>query len=918
MLRLLGEVAVDADGRPVDLGPAKQQCVLAALAVEAGRLVPADRLAVRVWGEDVPRRARATLYSYISRLRQALADVDGVVIERRSGGYALLADSVDLHRFHALRAAAREQADDERAVRLLTEALELWRGDALTGLDSEWAEAERARLARERLAAQGDLVDAQLRSGQGERLVAELAARVGEHPLDERVAGQYMRALNQAGRTADALEHYRRLRARLVDELGTDPGAALQELHRKLLGADPALTVAPGGRLVPRQLPAAPVPFVGRTDELDRLGGTVVIAGAGGVGKTWLALHWAHRHIDRFPDGQLFVDLRGFSPENSPMDPAVAVRGFLGALGVDPGQVPADPHARSALFRSLVADRRMVLVLDNAVDTAQVAPLLPGSEQCTVIVTSRYRLTGLVTGHGAQHVPLDVLAETEARDLLRDRLGAARVVAEPAAVDLLIALCGGFPLALTIVAAHAQTRPRLPLAELADELHDLGLSALDDDDPSASLPSVLSWSYRALTPEEANAFALLGIAPGPDIGVHAAAALVGLPLNTTRTLLRGLEQASLTSRDARGRYVMHDLVRRYAADLAQELPDAALRRVADFYLHTAYACDRLLAPHREPVPLDPPAPGVHLQNPDHRAAAMVWFETEHQCLLAVQQLTFERGWQHSTWRIAWVLNTYLQVRVLPRDWLGVWQLARKATEDMADPGMDVVALQYIGLANANLGHTREGIQHLERALDLAERHGDQVNRGHLHRALARAWEQQGDDHRALEHSAQALSVYQRSGNPVWEAIGLNSVGWDLAKLGHYDEARQRCRAALVLHRHLDTPAERANTLDSLGYIEHHAGNHEEAITYYREALALYRDLGNRLGVVDPLVGLGNAHAALGRPEQAQAVWEEALELYVQLGRDEDALRVRQRLLSLSGTNSLHPGMKSDSATPAHP
>ncbi|WP_308209387.1 AfsR/SARP family transcriptional regulator [Allokutzneria sp. A3M-2-11 16] len=898
MLRLLGEVAADVHGRPVDLGPAKQQCVLAALAVEVGRVVPAERLAVRVWGEDVPRRARATLHSYISRLRQALADVDGVAIERRSSGYALISDAVDLHEFQALRAAAREEADDTSAARLLTDALELWRGEALTGLDGEWAETERARLERERLTAQQDLVDARLRLGQGEWLVVELAAQAEEHPLDERVAGQYMRALNQAGRTADALEHYRRTRARLVEELGTEPGAALGALHRKLLAADPALTVAPGERVVPRQLPAAPAPFVGRTDELDRLGDTVVIAGVGGIGKTWLALHWAHRHVDRFPDGQLFVDLRGFSPDSTPMDPAVAVRGFLGALGVDPGQVPADPHARSALFRSLVADRRMLLVLDNAVDTAQVAPLLPGSEQCTVIVTSRYRLTGLVTGHGAHHVPLDMLGETEARELLRDRLGATRAEAERTAVDRLIALCGGFPLALTIIAAHAQTRPLLPLAALADELDDLGLSALDDDDPTASLPSVLSWSHRALTPDEASAFALLGIAPGPDIGIHAAASLVGLPINATRTLLRGLEQASLLGRDARGRYVMHDLVRRYAAEIADEVPEAALRRVADFYLHTAYACDRLLAPPREPVTLDPPAPGVHLQPPDHRAAAMVWFETEHECLLAVQQVSLERGWQHTTWRIAWALNTFLQVRVLTRTWLDVWQRAWRAAEHLAEPAMRVLAHQYLGLAHSDLGRSQEGTRYLQQALSLAEQHNDEVNQGHVHRALARAWEQQGDHHQALEHSERSLSFYRRLGNPTWEATGLNTVGWDLAKLGRHDRARDHCREALALLRQSAPSAEQANTLDSLGYIERRAGNHEEAITYYREALAMYRDLGNRLGVVDPLDGLGHAHAALGRHSEARAVWEEAVELYRQLGRDEDVRRVRQQLDTL--------------------
>lgn len=610
-IALLGEMAVHVDGRPADPGPARQRCVLAALAVEAGRVVAVERVVERVWGMVPPRRARATLSSYVSRLRQVLAG-GGARLAMRSGGYVLetAGTRVDLHRFRDLRARARAAGDDARTEELLAEAVGLWRGEALTGLDGGWAAAERERLRLERLAAEGDLVDARLRLGAGEELLAELAARAAEHPLDERVAGQYILALYRAGRLAEALEHYRDVRARLVAELGADPGAALRELHQRVLAADPALVPAsappPGAGsantgpvVAPRQLPAAPAPFVGRRDELDRLdaavraaaggGATVVvsaIAGAGGIGKTWLALHWAHRHLDRFPDGQLFVDLRGFSPDAEPMNPAVAVRGFLDALGVDPARIPVDQHAQAALFRSMVAGKRMLLVVDNAADTTQVAPLLPGSPTCAVVVTSRNRLPGLITGHGAHLLPLDVLADGEARALLTDRLGAERVRAEPVAVAELIALCGGFPLALGIVAGHARTRPDLPLSALAAELRDLGLGALDDDDPTASLPAVLSWSHHALTAEQAAVFALLGAAPGPDIALPAAASLAGLPEVRARAVLRALERASLTVPDARGRHRMHDLIRRYATETPGLLPEAArsagLRRVVDF------------------------------------------------------------------------------------------------------------------------------------------------------------------------------------------------------------------------------------------------------------------------------------------------------------------------------------------------
>jgi hypothetical protein len=418
--------------------------------------------------------------------------------------------------------------------------------------------------------------------------------------------------------------------AGVVNTASGDAGAVVQagavhggvHLHAAVLPA----------RVVPRQLPAAPRVFAGRTDELTVLdrsldadgsptaAATVVVSalgGAGGIGKTWLALAWAHRNLERFPDGQLFVDLHGFSPVGKPVEPAVAVRGFLEALGVDPNRIPTDLDARAALYRSLVADKRMLVVLDNAATVEQVVPLLPGSSSCTVLVTGRHRLASLIDRHGARHLPLDVLSPEEARGLLAARLGADRVAAEPEAVDELIGLCGGHPLALVITARTAGTRADVALAEAAAELRELGLEALDHDtDPAASLPTVLSWSLRRLTDTQRTVFALLGIAPGPDTTPPATAALTGLPDRLARRTLSGLENASLLERRPGGRYAMHDLVRRYAAHTAHTtLPDhvreGALTRVMDFHLHTAHTADRLLDPHDAPLSPGPAAPGVH-------------------------------------------------------------------------------------------------------------------------------------------------------------------------------------------------------------------------------------------------------------------------------------------------------------------
>ncbi|WP_158853696.1 ATP-binding protein, partial [Saccharothrix deserti] len=772
-----------------------------------------------------------------------------------------------------------------------------------------------------------DLTDALLGLGHGEDLVADLTIRTVEWPLDERVAGQYMLAVYRAGRAADAMAHYRKVRERLVDELGTDPGAALQDLHRQILAADPALAAAPGGTaaepvVVARQLPAAPPHFIGRDPEFVALtalddpgpGRTVVItaiAGAGGIGKTWFALHWAHRHLDRFPDGQLFVDLRGFSPDGEPMDPAVAVRGFLDALGVEPGRLPVDPHAQAALFRGLVADRRMLILVDNAADTAQVTPLLPGGKSCTVLVTSRNRLSGLVIRHGARQLALDVLSDVEARALLTARLGAARIAAEAAAVDEIIGLCGGFPLALSIIAGRAHTHRRIPLAEFVIELRDLGLGALVDDDPAASLPTVLSWSHRSLRPEQQTAFGLLGIAPGPDIGLPAAANTIGLSQAQAGQVLDALAAASLLTRDTGGRYRMHDLIRRYAgitADqhLIEESRQAALRRVLDFYLHTAHTADRLLHPHALQIQLDPPTPGTRPHPLSDIPSALDWLTAEHANLLAAQRTAAAHHWHEPVWQLARVLSTFHARRGRRHDDLSVWQAALEATADLPDPAVRILVRRLLGRAHGELGQYGKATRHLNLALAMAERHGERTQQAIAHYQLGRLWALQGDDQRALECTARSLELDRAIGNPVWEADSLNTMGWYTARLGDYDTARAHCQAALALHRRHRNPEGEANTLDSLGWIEHGTGRHHHAVHHYRQALDLFRALGNTDLAADTLDNLGHPYAALGQHQQAHEAWQEALELYKAQHRTQDAQRVQRQLGALDDRDSDQP------------
>ncbi|MEV6825300.1 NB-ARC domain-containing protein [Amycolatopsis sp. NPDC051102] len=668
---------------------------------------------------------------------------------------------------------------------------------------------------------------------------------------------------------------------------------------------------------VPRQLPPGPARFVGRQAELARLsavldaeaapGAAVVIsalAGTGGIGKTALALHWAHANQDRFPDGQLFVDLQAFSPVGAPLEPAVAVRGFLDAFGVDPARIPGPLHAQVGLYRSLVDGRRMLIMLDNAAGVEQVRSLLPGSPACTVIVTSRHRLIGLLTAH-VRLLDLDVLPSSDARSLLASHLGPQRMAAEPEAVSDLLACCAGLPLAIRIVAARTQHQPGFPLAVLAEELRDTAarLDGLDAGDLHSNLRVVLSWSARALSGTAGLLLGLLAIAPGPDISLPAVVALAALPVSRTRLVLRELENASLAQQHSPGRYRMHDLIRLFAADPWREdleTREAALRRVIDFYLHVAYAADRILHPHRPPIRLERPAPEVRPELRADASIAMAWLETEHPTLLAAHQAAVDNAWHDAVWQLAWALDTFHYRRGHRRDRLRVWQLAVAAAEHLPDAVARIDAHQHLGHAHTALGRTEEGIDHLQRALDLAKHHHDTDRQAQTHRHLAWAWEHGGDNRQALEHAVRARDLFRVLDKPVLEAFALNAAGWLAAQLGWYDIARRRCLTALAQHRRHRNPLGEAKTLDSLGYIAHQTGDDRLAIAYYRHAAGLHRALGNTTEAVNTLDRLGHPHVALGEHELARAAWREARQMYHDQGRDADADRVQHLLDDLDG------------------
>jgi tetratricopeptide (TPR) repeat protein len=628
------------------------------------------------------------------------------------------------------------------------------------------------------------------------------------------------------------------------------------------------------------------------------------IDGTAGVGKTALAVHWAHQVRDRFPDGQLYVNLRGFDPSGQVMESATAVRGFLDALDIPTQRIPPDPDAQAALYRSLLVDKRMLIVADNARDTAQVRPLLPGAPGCLVLVTSRNQLTGLLAAHAADPLTLDLLTPDEARQLLADRLGADRTAAEPDAVEEIITACARLPLALALAAAHAAFRPDTPLHTLAEQLRDTRhrWDTLTGDDPTTDVQAVFSWSYQALTPPAARLFRLLGLHPGPDIGVPAAASLTGLPVNETRPLLDQLARANLLTEHSPDRYTLHDLLRAYATQLAHttdtdQQRHTATHRILDHYLHTAYTADRLLYPGRDPLALAPPQPGVAPEHPADRAQALAWFTAERPVLLAAVDRATTTGFDTHTWQLAWALWDFLDRRGHWHDWADVGRAAVAAAGRLGDPTAQAYAHRNLALAYTRLGRLVDAHTQLSHALDRATQVGDQAGQAHTHLKLAYLWERRGHHAQALDHARRALDLYRAAGHQDGQADALNAVGWCHALLGDPQQALTSCQQALTLQQGLDDHIGQAATWDSLGYAHHHLGHHTHAVTCYQHALDLYRDLGDRYNEAVTLTNLGDTHHTAGNPTAARDAWQHALTILDDLDRP-DADTVRTKLNAL--------------------
>jgi DNA-binding SARP family transcriptional activator/Tfp pilus assembly protein PilF len=922
-IQLLGDVAVRPScGGPVDLGHNRQRCVLAVLLVQPNRPVPAEALLERAWGDRLPQRPRDALYGYVSRLRQIIGPA-GAVLDRRRGGYLVEVDPlvIDAHRFDHLVRQARAEADHQRAFRHLEEALAMWTGDVFGGLDTPWLNLVRDDWEGRRRAAERSRDELALRLGHHAAILDGLLANAERDPLDEHHARQLLLALYACGRRAEALARYEQLRRRLAADLGIEPGAALRRTYQSMLRAEPGLTapepepvgpaaVAP----VPQQLPAPPPSFIGRAYQRDRItevvraaadrGDTMAIPaliGPGGIGKTWLALHWAHLHRELFPDGQLYVDLRGFDPGGDPLDPAVAVRSFLAALGLSVQALPAEPDCQAATFRSLVAGRRMLIVLDNARDSAQVIPALPGSPGCTVLVTSRQRLTGLVAAHGAHLIPLDLMTDAEATELLQVRLGKAR--AEPEALAVLLPHCGGLPLALGIVAARAATAGRShdSLTALAAELGDwrTRLDALDPGDLQVGLRAVMTSSVSTLSAPATKVLGYLGLAPGPDIGLPAALSMASSGPESLRPILRELVDSSLLTEDPPQRYRMHDLVRLYVIERISGPDEAewhvAAQRLLDHYLHTAHAVDRILQPLRHALPLEPARPGVRGETPADRPAALAWLGTEHRVLTAAIRFAASAGHHRHAWQLAWALLYLLDQRGNWHEEVELHRVALASAELLAD---DVaLAHSHRGLARGYIWLARydEARTHLRKALSAFQRLGDGVGQGFVYRALARVSAREGQPQQARDADRKALELFHATGDEYGQALTLNALGWHHAHLGEHEQAVSYCRQAIAIQQRIGDARGEGMTWDSLAYAWYRGNDFRLAVVGYRRAARLLREQAAS-SYQEALVNdnLGGAYAALGDVVAARDAWQCAVRLLRALGHP-DADRVQAKL-----------------------
>ncbi|WP_229907816.1 AfsR/SARP family transcriptional regulator [Amycolatopsis oliviviridis] len=906
-IQVLGSLRVWLDGAEVDLGPPGRRAVLGLLVLAGGEATSKQDLVDALWGDRPPRSAVNVLQTHVKHLRRLLepgrpSRSGSEILPYGGGGYALRWDAVELDLPHVRSLAAEAndaQRDGEtaRAATLLGEALRWWRGKPLADIPSLATHPKVVALVAERRALLARYGDAMLAIGAADEVLTELVEAAADQPLDEPAQARLIRAYHGAGQRATAFQLYQEVRGRLVEELGVEPGAELLAAHAALLdeGESP-----PGPRpaaRVPRQLPAEPPGFTGRATELSILdelvprsvgsGGTVALAavtGPAGAGKTALAVHWAHRVKDRFPDGQFYANLRGHSP-GPPATALEVLTRFLAALEVPAERLPADTETASALYRTLMTDRKALVVLDNAVDVDQIRPLLPAGPGCLVLVTARDRMTTLVALHGARRLILGMLDPGEALELLARVLGSGWIRAEREAAAEIAGLCAYLPLALRIAAANLADNPGKSVGDYAVELRKGNLLAAltVPGDEQIAVRTAFDLSYAALPAQTRRVFRLLSLVPGNDIGVEAVEVLTGV--ERAEGILDALAGAHLVEQHAPGRYHFHDLLRRYAADRLTSRESAAesgsaRRRLHEWYLRGVDSAAKIVYPHMFRIPLsvpDGPAPAASKEN------AAEWLETELCNLVAVAEDAARLGPRPVAWLLADALRGYFWMSLRQVEWRAAARAALSAAEDEDDLRARASALFSLADLSFRQGRYREAVRHYTGALVLARRAGRLEAQAAVLGNLGCVYWQSGRLPAAAARFSRALELSRRAGKPAGEAVALGNLGLVHWEMGDLLAAAEHYVQALRRYRGMGSRYGEAINLANLGQVQHARGRATEAAGLLAKALALHREAGNRAGEAETLGRLASVYCDLGRVTDALGHARDGLRLARETG-----------------------------------
>jgi DNA-binding SARP family transcriptional activator len=967
--RILGPLEVRSGEAWAPIGAPKWRTLLAVLLLNRGQVVSTDRLIDELWGDEPPAKPANLVATYVHRLRGLIGDPDGRVLETRAPGYRVVVDhdELDAGRFTRLVAAGRRALADgaaARAVELLSEALDLFHGPPLADVPfSDLVATEANRMEESRVAALGLRLEAEIESGEGAAAVAELRRLTTEHPLREELWALLMRALCAAGRQAEALEAYERARTAIGDELGVDPGPGLRQLHQEILAADarpaplPAESAPPVPAAAPpvpealSQLPADVPDFTGRADQVAYLcrllsgrqedgsipdgaipegvipehrgtGAVVValIAGAGGLGKTTLAVHVAHQLRARFPDGQLYVDLRGASDQ--PAAPAEVLARFLRQLGTDGDQVPAGEDERAGLYRTRLAGRRVLIVLDDARDAAQARPLVPGSVSCAVLVTSRNLMPDLV---GGRLVDLDVLDPAEGRALLTEIVGAGRLNAEPDATGQLLAACAGLPLAIRIAGVRLAGRAGWTIKSLADKLADERRRIDEFTAGDLAVRACFQVSFDSLPacpgrPGPARTFRLLGLWHGPTISLPAAAALLAEPDEQAAGSLESLVDAHLLQSLATDRYRLHDLLRVYAAEKAaseetERDRDDAVLRVLTWYLHTAEAAGRVISPQHARVPLGdaclvrPPLAFTSLEQ------ALDWCESARADLVAAAGQAASGEMHEIAWKLPAAMMSFLYRRGHWADWVATHESGLNSARALGDRAAEAWMLNNLGMV-FGLQRREQAVGCFEEALAIYQEIGDAQGQARAANNVAQACLRVRRFPQALTAARRSLAMQRRAGDRYGEGIALGNLGDACRELARFDEAIGHLEHALDIFRELGDEHSQGDALSDLGDVYLAVGRLDDALGSLRASLAIWQAHGERYGQAATLGRLGLAQKHAGRLAEARELLSEAHRMLAELGDLGQAAEIEAELAELTATEE--PQAEPDPQRPADP